>query len=93
MKRDNLKPQHQDTVIGQMLDLKAQINYHNDSIVPFYSELQVWEKKEYESVNNDNINKLAALEQYIIENESLFNLILIDYNMSVAIFINKHILN
>lgn len=93
MTRNNLKPQHQDSVIGQMLGLKAQITYHNDNIVPFYNEMKVWEKKEYDNVNNNNINKLAELKQYTIENESLFNLILIDYNMSVAIFINKYILN
>jgi len=88
-----LKPQHEDSVIGQILSLKSQLNYHKHSIAPFTYEMEKWEIKEYEAINSDNYYKLEELKQYIISNEACFNELLSSYNMSVAIFVNKYILN
>ena len=88
-----LNAKHQDSVIGQILELKNQITYHTENIAPFYSEMQAWEAKEYKSVYDENISRLSELKNMLIENESIFNEILSSYNLTVAVFINKYILN
>ena len=50
-----LKPQHQDSIIGQMLKAKAAVNYYNAEILPNYKDMDAWEVNEYEVTNNANV--------------------------------------
>lgn len=93
MKTLALKPQHQDSVIGQILGLKAQLEYHKHNIAPFTYEMEKWEAKEYQAVHEDNLSQFNDLRNHIISNEAVFNLLLCDYNLSVAIFINLFVNN
>lgn len=95
MKTLTLKPQHETTVIGQMLSLKSQIEYHNKNIAPFYHEMGKWEMKEYQSVLSDNETELERLKQIIISDKPTFNQFLQQYQsgLCVAMFINIYILN
>jgi hypothetical protein len=87
-----LKPQHQDSVIGQLLSLKSKLDYHKNEIAPNLYQLKDWEKKEYATVDYDNQLEFDCLKQYIIENQGVFNSLLNSYNLSVAIFVNKFLL-
>lgn len=95
MKTLNLKPQHETTVIGQMLYLKCAIEYHKNEIAPNLYQVEAWEQKEYNAVNSQNVAELDRLKQVIIADESTFNHFLQQYQsgLSVALFINKYILN
>jgi hypothetical protein len=88
-----LKPQHQDSVIGQILKAKAAVNYFNTEILPHYKEMDVWEANEYEVVNQKNLAELERLEKYIINHEALFNDLLCEYDLTVTIFLAKYIKN
>ncbi len=89
-----LKPQHKTTVIGQMLSLKSQIEYHKKEIAPNLYQLDKWEEKEYLKVNSDNIAELERLKKIIIADKPTFTNFLQKYSsgLCVAIFINKYIL-
>lgn len=89
MTTTNLKPQHQTTVIGQLLDLKEQIKYHETHTAPFYNEMAEWERKEYVAVYKDNVSDFHKKIEYIKNNEANFNEILSQYNLSVATFIDS----
>lgn len=93
MKTLILKPQHETTSIGLMLQYKSAIEYHNKNIAPRFNEMEKWEQKEYKKNLIDYTNSLEDNKKYIIENESFFNELLSQYNLSVSIFINKYILN
>ncbi len=86
-----LKPQHQDSVIGQILAIKSAVNYHNDVVLPHYKEMDVWEANEYEVVNQKKLTELERLEKYIIKNEALFNDLLSGYDLTVTVFLAKYI--
>ena len=86
-----LRPQHQDSVIGQMLKAKAAVNYYNAEILPNYKDMDAWEVNEYEVTNNANVAELERLEKYIIEHESLFNELLFEYGYTVTTFLAKFI--
>jgi hypothetical protein len=88
-----LKPQHQDSVIGQILKAKAAVNYFNTEILPRYKEMDVWEANEYEVVNQKNLAELERLEKYIINHEALFNDLLCEYDLTVTTFLAKYIKN
>ena len=92
MKTLALKPQHETSVIGQMIQLASSINYHKNEIAPRLQDAEPFERKEYEAMNNENIQSLSEMKAYIIENESTFNNLLSSYGLSVSIFINKFIL-
>jgi len=92
MKTLALKPQHETSVIGQMIQLVSSINYHKNEIAPRLHEAELFERKEYEAMNNENIQSLSEMKAYIIENESTFNNLLFSYGLSVSVFINKFIL-
>ena len=92
MKTLALKPQHETSVIGQMIQLASSINYHKNEIAPRLQDAVPFERKEYEAMNNENIQSLSEMKAYIIENESTFNNLLSSYGLSVSIFINKFIL-
>lgn len=92
MKNLILKPQHEDSVIGQLLALKSQLDYHKNEIAPKYYEMEKWEQKEYLSVDNDNQLQFDNLKNHIIENQCVFNALLNSYNLSVAVFVNKFLL-
>ena len=95
MKTLTLKPQHEKTVIGQMLSLKSQIVYHKENTTPFYHEMQAWEAKEYKAVLADNETELERLKQIIIADKAEFNAFLSQYQsgLCVAMFVNQYILN
>lgn len=95
MKTLNLKPQHETTVIGQILSLKSQLSYHAKNIAPFYHEMEKWEQKEYKAVNADNETELERLKQIIISDKPAFNTFLSQYQpgLCVAMFVNIYILN
>lgn len=88
-----LKPQHETTVIGQIIDANRAVNYHNENTAPFYNQMEKWEMKEYKSVNDDNIAKIKILKDTLISNESLFNNLLSEYNLTTTIFIARYINN
>lgn len=94
MKTLILKPQHETTVIGQMLSLKSQIEYHRSNIAPFLYQVEAWEQKEYLSVNANNEAELERLKQIIIADKPTFNTLLQEYQSGfcVSLFINKYIL-
>lgn len=93
MKTLTLKPQHETSVIGQMIQLVSSINYHKNEIAPRLQDAELFERKEYEAMNNENIQSLSEMKAYIIENENVFNDLLSSYGLSVSVFINKFILN
>lgn len=88
----SLKPQHQSSVIGQLLELKSQLQFHKTEIAPKFYQMEKWEQKEYIKVDSDNQNEFDTLKSYLIVNESIFNDILNHYNLSVAVFVNKFLL-
>jgi hypothetical protein len=88
-----LKQQHQDSVIGQILKAKAAVNYFNAEILPHYKEMDIWEANEHDVVNQKNLTELERLEKYIIKHEALFNGLLCEYDLTVTIFIAKYIKN
>jgi len=88
-----LQAKHEDTLVGQYLNLVAQVNYHNANTAPFYSEMENWEMKEYVAVNNDNLEAIENCKKAMMENESIFNELLSAYNLSVAVFVNKYSVN
>jgi hypothetical protein len=94
MKTMIIKPQHETTVIGQMLSLKSQIDYHKKEIAPNLYQVEEWEQKEYLAVNAANKLELERLKQVIIEDKPTFNNFFQQYSsgLCVAIFINKYIL-
>ncbi|MDB5288549.1 MAG: hypothetical protein JWR05_3498 [Mucilaginibacter sp.] len=87
-----LKPQHETTVIGQLLSLKSQLVYHAKNTAPFYNEMAIWEMKEYKAVNEDNEVEFLRLKNILISNQSTFNVLLSEYGHSVAVFVNKYLL-
>lgn len=95
MKKLTLKPQHETSVIGQMLSLKSQIDYHKKNTAPFYHEMDKWEMKEYAGVLADNEAELERLKQVIIADKATFNQFLSQYQsgLCVAMFVNTYILN
>lgn len=88
-----LKAKHEDTLVGQYLNLVSQVNYHNANIAPFYSEMEKWEMKEYVAVNNDNLEAIENCKKAMMQNEAIFNNLLSEYNLSVVIFIAKYAQN
>ncbi len=86
-------PQLQDSTLGQMIYLKTQIDYHLKNIIPFYSEMEFWERKEYEAVYSLNVSDLENKKKYVMEHESIYNELLSasKMSMSVTVFINKFI--
>lgn len=87
MKTLIIKDIHSGSVIDRMFNLKKQLNYHKNEIAPFYSDMQGFEKKEYEAVNSNNEAEFEDLKQYIKSKEPVFNNLLSEYNFSVATFI------
>ena len=86
-----LKPQHQDSVIGQILKMKALTEYYYNQVAPNISKMQNWEQKEYMSAHSANVAELERLEKYIIEHEALFNELLFEYGYTVTTFLAKFI--
>lgn len=83
-----IKDQHIDTIIGRMVQLRKMVDHHNSEIKPFMGEMEEWERKEYYSIFDGYKKDIEQNAVYMMQNESDFNLILCDYNLSVAIFIN-----
>lgn len=88
----SLKPQHQTSVIGQLLDLRASITYMEKEVEPFYTEMEKWEANEYKALAKGYRAKFDELKAFIIANKATFNLMLSDYNLCVSMFIYKHLL-
>ena len=82
-----LKPQHQTNSIAQLIDAKYSLNYLKSEIVPRFSEMELFEQKEYQSIISDNEKTIKNLSIYIMENEADFNLILGQYNLSCPVFL------
>lgn len=85
-----LQAKHEDTLVGQFLNAVSQVNYNNANIAPFYSEMEKWEMKEYVAVNNGNLEIIENCKKAMMENEAIFNEMLSEYNLTVAVFINKY---
>lgn len=86
-----LKPQHQDSVIGRALNAASAANYLKTEILPRYDEMEAWELNEYRNSYYDHLEELKGLKEYLIENKAHFNSLLSTYNMCVSIFITKYI--
>lgn len=82
-----LKPQHQDSVIGRMIETKKMLKYYESTVIPEINELKEWEQKEYWSNYRDYQKQFEDYKQYIKEKEASFNLLLCQYNLSVATFV------
>lgn len=82
-----LKPIHQHSAIAKYLEAKATVKHceSND-----YSGLQIWEQKEWANVLKEAKGEALEWKNYICENEPLFNNVLADYGMSVAVFLCKY---
>lgn len=89
----DLKPQHQSSVIGQILEAKSQIVYMEANTLPFLDQMEAWESKEYSSIYSDLKKQIADLKSYISENQSHFNLLLNQYSsgLCVPLFMNLNI--
>ena len=88
MEQIKLLPSHEDTMIGRMLrDLKhlsgveEQLNR---------TDLESWERKEWEQVKTVGTNDLKSAIDHIKINESFYNEILSLYNLSVTIFLVRY---
>jgi len=89
MKSSDLKPQHQTNVIGQILDLCDSNVYVKECLS---QDMEAWERKEYESILNENIDTLKKLKDYILIHKEGFEEILSQYKLSVAVFINQSVM-
>lgn len=87
MKIEQLKPQHQDSVIGVMISLNCQMMHYKSEILPYINDMAAWEAKEYVLINDSNAKQFDDCKAHIIENESIFNEMLSSYNLSVATFV------
>lgn len=86
-----LQPKHEDTVIGRILDIKKQIEYANQNIVPHFDEMKKWEVKEYQSVLDNYIKEFNELMEALNKDKSLFDMILKEYNLDVDKFVDKYL--
>lgn len=84
-----LQPKHQDSILGQLLELKKSIDYHTAEIKPHLETMEKWEKKEYLEVHEGNVASFNNLKNYLNDEESTFNTILSEYNLTVEEFINN----
>ena len=89
MKIADLKPEHQDTLIGQLLTLKSRREYYLKNTMPFYSEMTKSEQKEYSELYDENESDIRILSECIMQNQSIFNHILSNYNLSCVTFLAK----
>jgi hypothetical protein len=88
-----LKPQHQDSVIGQILKMKALVDYYYNKVAPNVSKMQNWKAKEYIDANSANLTELERMKNYIKQHEALFNGLLCEYDLTVTVFLAKYIKN
>lgn len=84
-----LQPKHQDSVIGKLLNLKKQIEYHRKHIQPRFGELELWEKKEYHAVHLQNMMRFGYYKDFIKAEANIFNELLNEYGHTVDSFIEK----
>ena len=84
-----LKPQHEESVIGQYITYKNQELYYINEVEPILKSLEEWERKELISVGDDWKKRVQKSKQYIINNERFFNKILSEYSLSVTVFLAK----
>lgn len=87
----NLIPAHKGTIIDSAISAKNAIEYHEKNIAPFYSEMQNWERKEYERVNAKNMEILNKAKNDMLDLEWCFNDMLSEYKITVTIFIAKYL--
>lgn len=88
MEQIKLLPSHEDTMIGRMLrDLK-----HLSGVEEKLNrtDLESWERKEWEQLKTVGTNDLKAAIEHIKINESFFNEILSLYKLSVTIFLVRY---
>ena len=78
----------QDSLLGRYSELVKQINYHNELIAPFFSEMTTWEAKEYKAVNEQYLIEIESCKSAIMENETIFNELLACRNITVQQFFN-----
>ena len=89
MKITDLKPEHQDTLIGKLLTLKSKRNYYLKNTITFYNEMTKSEQKEYSELYEENESDIRILSSCIMEHQSIFNSILSNYNLSCVTFLAK----
>ena len=88
MEQIKLLPSHEDTMIGRMLrDLKYLSGIQERLN---HTDLNIWERKEWEQIKTASTHDLKAAIDHIKINESFFNEILSLYNLSVTIFLAKY---
>jgi len=91
MKHFIFKPKHEDTLLQKSLSLKSQISYINIALAAYSHKLQNWEIAEYKEILSSLSNEMEQAKAKLLENQSVFNEILAEYNTSVVVFIAKHL--
>lgn len=88
MEQIKLLPSHEDTMIGRMLrDLSF---LSNIEVRLKGTDLENWERKEWEQIKTASTHDLKDAIEHIKINESFFNEILSLYKLSVTIFLVRY---
>lgn len=87
MKKVVLKPKHRDTVLFKVQANAKAISFFKENIEPKFSSMEEWEIKEYKLAHEIAKQTLKKLNDFMIENESVFNEMLFEYNLTVTTFI------
>lgn len=74
-------------LIGKLVDLDRAIRYHQSEIAPHYDQMEAWERKEYQGILSDKKAEFQQSRKIMIDNQSIFNLELQNYNLSVVTFL------
>ena len=89
MKTLQLTPQDQNNLIGKSLELKRSIEYITNEVKPHFEQMESWEVKEFKSVLENDSKELDETKAYMMENQSVFNELLLKYDLTVVTFISK----
>lgn len=87
------KPTHSNNSLDLALQAKAQIEYIESSVEPFYGQMEDWEVKEYKTAKKEHKASIQNKIAWAMECESEFNLMLSEYptKLSVATFVAKYL--
>ena len=85
------KEKHADTIPAKSIELAKQIFHYRSEIAPNFDDMEDWQINEYVEVYKSNLLKLIDNINYMIENESVFNEILCEHNLTTVIFCAKYL--
>lgn len=88
MNLENLKPQDQDGVIGQIISVYNGLKYMKEEVIPHLNEMEAWEAKEYKQIYFKDQSILEELNKCIQSNLIFWAERLSFYHTSPAVFLN-----